>query len=318
MRLLKHTVFIIFCILAIVAFPGCTPGISAPASQTDTMVENTSSGQSQPGSESLNESTDTPSAAGEQNNPPETPLTSEPAPEAPEAAPAAPDSQAASVLIPRDIYLKYGNTGSYVVELQIRLNKFNYNLAVDGDFGYMTDFALRDFQTKTGIGSDGIAGPVTWSTLESTPAQTPYLFDEAVYYQNIVNSSYCPSSTGYFIYVNLKRHAVVILTGSSYNWTTSKIFTCTVGTYATPTVTGRYTVGAKGSYFVVKENGLICKYYTQITGDYLFHSILYYPSGGIADARLGMNLSHGCIRLATENAYYIYTTIPRGTAIWIQ
>lgn len=215
-------------------------------------------------------------------------------------------------------YLQFGSLGSNVVQLQIQLNKFNYNLAVDGDFGYMTDFAVRDFQKKVNIVCDGIVGPVTLGMLESTPAQAPYLFDEAAYYQNIVNLNYCPSSTGYFIYVNLNRHAVVVLTGSNNNWTTSKIFTCTVGKYSTPTITGRFTVGAKGLYFIVEENGLICKYYTQITGDYLFHSILYYPSGGIADSRLGMNLSHGCIRLATENAYYIYANIPHGTAIWIQ
>jgi len=76
-------------------------------------------------------------------------------------------------------------------------------------------------------------------------------------------------------------------------------------------------MGIKGSYFVA-ESGLICKYYSQIKGDYLFHSILYYPSGGIADPRLGYSISHGCIRLATDNAYYIYKNIPSGTAIWIQ
>ncbi|HSN58359.1 MAG TPA: L,D-transpeptidase family protein [Clostridiaceae bacterium] len=31
-----------------------------------------------------------------------------------------------------------------------------------------------------------------------------------------------------------------------------------------------------------------------------------------------MDLSHGCIRLATENALYIYNNIPSGTGIWIE
>lgn len=33
------------------------------------------------------------------------------------------------------------------------------------------------------------------------------------------------------------------------------------------------------------------------------------------DDRLGMNLSHGCVRLATSNAKWIYDNIPTGTTV---
>ncbi|MCT8976711.1 L,D-transpeptidase [Clostridium sp. CX1] len=62
----------------------------------------------------------------------------------------------------------------------------------------------------------------------------------------------------------------------------------------------------------------MCKYYTQISGNYLFHSVLYNKSDKLVDGRLGYNISHGCIRLSLENAKYIYDNIPSGTAIWIQ
>lgn len=137
-----------------------------------------------------------------------------------------------------------------------------------------------------------------------------------VYYENIVNSNDCSSKTGYYIYISLTDHVLCIFTGSKYNWKASNIFLCTVGAAETPTITGHYTIGAKGPYFITDYN-LMCKYYTQIYGNYLIHSILYYPDGRIADERLGMNLSHGCIRVATENAKYIYDNIPSGTAIWI-
>jgi len=151
------------------------------------------------------------------------------------------------------------------------------------------------------VGPDG-----AWNGKDST----------SQYYEDAVNSYNCSSSTGYYIYINQTSHVVCILTGSIHNWTIKYIFPCTVGAPETPTITGMYTVRAKGLYFIT-DNDLICKYYTQIYGNYLMHSILYYPDGRIADARLGMNLSHGCVRLATENAKYIYDNIPSGTGIWI-
>ena len=50
-------------------------------------------------------------------------------------------------------------------------------------------------------------------------------------------------------------------------------------------------------------------------GDYLFHSVLCWPNGAIADGRVGMALSHGCVRLEVQNAKWIYDNIPRGTTV---
>lgn len=61
--------------------------------------------------------------------------------------------------------LKFGSTGPEVIKLQKALLKEGYDLAVDGHFGHLTDAALRAFQDKTGISSDGIAGPTTLSYL---------------------------------------------------------------------------------------------------------------------------------------------------------
>ena len=48
------------------------------------------------------------------------------------------------------------------------------------------------------------------------------------------------------------------------------------------------------------------------------HSILFNASGTeIIDDRLGMALSHGCIRLAVENAQWIYDNILDTTTIII-
>jgi peptidoglycan hydrolase-like protein with peptidoglycan-binding domain len=43
-------------------------------------------------------------------------------------------------------------------------------IAVDGDFGPLTEQAVRDFQASEDIDSDGIVGPITWRTCVSQPA----------------------------------------------------------------------------------------------------------------------------------------------------
>ena len=64
--------------------------------------------------------------------------------------------------------LSKGMDGNDVKTLQAALiaNGFSCGTAgADGDFGSATDAALRKFQTKYGLGADGIAGDGTWSKL---------------------------------------------------------------------------------------------------------------------------------------------------------
>ena len=64
-----------------------------------------------------------------------------------------------------------------IKDLQSQLNKFGYNLAVDGIVGNATLNAIKDFQKKNGLVVDGIAGDNTFKKLNgSTPAPSnePY------------------------------------------------------------------------------------------------------------------------------------------------
>ena len=66
--------------------------------------------------------------------------------------------------------LSKGMDGNDVKTLQAALiaNGFYCGTAgADGDFGSATDAALRKFQTKYGLGADGIAGAATWGKLLS-------------------------------------------------------------------------------------------------------------------------------------------------------
>nr|WP_240041048.1 spore cortex-lytic enzyme [Paenibacillus ginsengarvi] len=58
--------------------------------------------------------------------------------------------------------IQYGSNGSDVYELQGRLTYLDYYRGpIDGDFGWQTDRAVRDFQYKFGMKVDGVVGPKT-------------------------------------------------------------------------------------------------------------------------------------------------------------
>lgn len=76
--------------------------------------------------------------------------------------------------------IQKGSKGDDVKQWQTFLNSNGYNLSVDGDFGDNTLAATTDWQTKNGLGADGIVGEKTWgkagytnySTI-STPTSAP-------------------------------------------------------------------------------------------------------------------------------------------------
>ena len=49
---------------------------------------------------------------------------------------------------------------------QQALNKKGYSLTVDGDFGTLTQAAVKNFQRVNKLTDDGIVGPKTWEKLK--------------------------------------------------------------------------------------------------------------------------------------------------------
>ena len=134
--------------------------------------------------------------------------------------------------------------------------------------------------------------------------------------ESFINSKNINSSSVYLIWVDTDHFKTNIFKKSKNSWTLYKIFLCTICKPWEPTIKGTFFVGVKG-YSFGENRGFRCLYYTQIKGNYLFHSIVYYLDGTIKDDRLGMQLTDGCIRLSTENAKWIYDNIPGGTTIFI-
>ena len=74
------------------------------------------------------------------------------------------------------VLLARGSRNKAVEAAQARLNKAGHRVAVDGDFGKLTERAVRAFQAASRLSADGVIGPATASALDhagSAPAPAP-------------------------------------------------------------------------------------------------------------------------------------------------
>ncbi|MCY6960632.1 L,D-transpeptidase family protein [Clostridium brassicae] len=97
---------------------------------------------------------------------------------------------------------------------------------------------------------------------------------------------------------------------------------CSTGQNATPTPTGTYIIGSRGSYFLTGyKNSVKCYNWVRFNYNFLFHSVLCTKSGQplqSAVSQLGHKASHGCIRLPLNDSKWFYNTIPAGTLVTIR
>lgn len=127
------------------------------------------------------------------------------------------------------------------------------------------------------------------------------------------------SPTNYIVIVDRAAHRVGVFKGSKYNWADAKYYKCCVGKPSTPTISGTYYIKSRGKYFDTGTKGR-CWYFTQINGNYLFHSVIYDRQNSpkrIIDNSMDAAVSHGCVRLDLENAKWIYDNISKNTKVII-
>ena len=174
--------------------------------------------------------------------------------------------------------------------------------------GWRTSGGNKYYYNNSGqlqIGPAKISGKWYYFNSNGALAEDQSMYQKAQQYS---------SSTKWLILVDTSKNRVGVFTGSKSNWVRKYYWKCTSGASSTPTVKGQFTVGIKGKVF---GSGYSCWYYTQFYGNYLFHSILYNPGSmtSVQDGRLGINASHGCVRLSLSNAKWIYDNIPKNTKV---
>ena len=123
------------------------------------------------------------------------------------------------------------------------------------------------------------------------------------------------SPSRYLLMVDVDNPRTMVFEGYRGHWKVKYIWKCCTGKPSAPTITGRFSIGAKGHSFG-ESHGYACYYWSQISGDYLFHSRKYYPyTHKLKDGRIGRRCSMGCVRLYDSDAIWIQRNCPSGTTV---
>ena len=145
------------------------------------------------------------------------------------------------------------------------------------------------------------------------------LIGEAPYFQVIrnripVNRDGIGSRTNYLIWVSKSDFRVRVYEGQQYHWSLLQSFPCALGAWNSPTITGQFEVLERtrwdyDKYYVAP----VLRFYN----GYALHSTLLSYGGGEYDGRVGVNISHGCVRLHPSDINWINDTVPYGTRVYI-
>lgn len=133
--------------------------------------------------------------------------------------------------------------------------------------------------------------------------------------EGFVNTVGYYSKTDYLIWVNRYTQRVMVFKGSKGNWKLQNTYLCSTGSNYTPTPTGIFAIQAH--YGTWHFSDYVVYYPSGYDGDFAFHSTLYGYDGSDYDPTLGAPASLGCVRMAKNDAYYIYSNIPIGTTVVI-
>lgn len=210
--------------------------------------------------------------------------------------------------------LEYGSTGDDVAQMQTRLSALGYfNAKVTGGYYKQTSAAVKAFQKKNGLTSDGVAGRDTLTmlyddalALTSADAPRPTATPQPLRYKleidvrNQITRAYELDENGE--YTVLVREMICSTGTSGYE---TPIKTCTLP--------GKR---ARWGYFPKWDSH--AQYLTRIDSSNAFHSVLYTSANTSALVessyhKLGERASHGCVRLLVADAKWIYDNCPAGT-----
>lgn len=121
------------------------------------------------------------------------------------------------------------------------------------------------------------------------------------------------SKTDYLVWVSRYTQKVVVYQGKKGDWEVIRTFPCSSGANNTPTPEGIYDINGRTwrwnfDYYYVNNVSIF-------SGGHAFHTILIDYGGSIYDGRVGIPLSHGCVRMLPEDCRYIYNLPMRTTVI---
>lgn len=203
-----------------------------------------------------------------------------------------------------------------VKDIQRALKRHGYKLTVDGQFGPKTGMAVKKFQRKKGLTIDGICGKDTLKALGIED------IGEHPRYAPNLRAALDDSPCGKLVHLNLGSHLVEVYQVQDDGIHLLRVILAATGTQKGDSFTNLCNVRLNRNIRLggrIADDGWRGEFAVPITaGDY-FHSVLAHRKNGkwVLDDNsvLGTNASHGCVRLAVEDAYWLQRFCEKGTAI---
>ena len=146
---------------------------------------------------------------------------------------------------------------------------------------------------------------------------TPYTEEDAfrVRAEQFVNQKGYKSKTDYLIWISKSDYKVTLFKkGVDGSWVYRDSFLCAIGAPGSPTVEGQFEYIQYQPAWYYPE-GFWCGPIMRFYRGYALHSTLIRNGGGDYDARLGVRISHGCVRLHPDHINYLVDVTPMYTAI---
>lgn len=144
---------------------------------------------------------------------------------------------------------------------------------------------------------------------------TPSVYSEEIKKASYVNSLDITSKTNYLVWVDKSEFTVNVYIGSNKNWRFVKSFPCAIGAPGTPTIEGRFEYYQKQDRW--QYNGYYCGPIMRFKGGYALHSVLLRNNGTFYDGRVGVKISHGCVRMLPDDINWMVSYIPLYTRILV-
>ena len=170
--------------------------------------------------------------------------------------------------------------------------------------------AIQIVLTEKGAKAPGIVGGV--KSQRSSAVMTADHIKEAM----TAKAQNVSSKTKWLILCDTTNFFAGVFKGSKGNWKLVRFIYVGVGKVNTPTKKGKHPVKGKKKKFFA--GAVRCKYCTRYYKNYYFHSVPYYWDGKrVYSPQLGKRISHGCIRMATDDAKFIYKNVPKKSMAYV-
>ena len=245
--------------------------------------------------------------------------------------------------------LHHGDAGPDVLTLQRRLEELGAPIDADNDFGDDTLHAVLEFQQAEDLTADGVVGAATWAALDDpsntvtfTEPDVPTEYSTAAPTGTVPPTPAPPSTTGTARTGDASAVGAQTAPGhdpavSNGQWARAVVtLSDEIATFydgagnivlQAPISSGKDDLTPTGTFHVQSKSerayagggsGVYMNWMTRFNGGIGFHSIPKESDGTDLPTPLGQRpVSHGCIRMADDQAKIVFENLPIGAVVEI-